>query len=177
MPFFSFRKRTRKQSAKSSSKKQRGRTNARYVKGVWTMEAYWKPIQDRLETLARTGEFKCVMCKTPLPSTFRYKTVMSRFGASSATASTDDTTLIVRKFNLPSALRFKLGTSRQSQATVQIQPTVFYFHCPYCAYIHQFKSSVLDSQRRSSRSRSSGRRSSRTNSHASMNSRPSSSQG
>ena len=174
MPFFSFHKRTRKQthkSAKSSSKKRRGRTKARYVKGVWTMEAYWKPIQDRLETLARKGEFKCVMCKTPLPSTFRYKTVMSRFGASSAMATTDDTTLIVRKFNLPSALRFKLGTSQQ------IQPTVFYFHCPYCAYVHQFKSSVLDAQRRSSRSRSSGRRSSRTNSRASTNNRSSSSQG
>lgn len=171
MPFFTFRKRTRKQSAKPSSKKRRGRTRAKYVKGAWTMEAYWKPIQDRLETLARKGEFKCVMCKTPLPSTFRYKTVMSRFGASSAMASTDDTTLVVRKFNLPSALRFKFGKSQE------LQPTVFYFHCPYCAYIHQFKSSVLDSQRRSSRSRSSGRRSSRTNSHASMNSRASRSQG
>lgn len=126
----------------------------KFFKGAWSMEDYWFTIQKKLKSLG--DDFKCVMCKATLPRNFEYKTVMSWLGASSTVAPTDDTKLIVRKFNLPSALRATIDTSRNSGGT--IQPTIFYFHCPYCAYVHQFKSSVLEttdvhnrSSRRSSR--------------------------
>ena len=171
MPLDSFCKRTRKYPHKSHMhasrkstrrKKMRGRGLRKFLKGMWSMEEYWRPIQNKLQTLAKKGEFKCVMCKATLPSNFKYKTVMSWFGVSSALAETDENKLIVRKYNLPSAVRMNVNTSRQYGGT--IQPTIFYFHCPHCAYLHQFKSSVLEprnssrSKRRSRSSRSSNRR-------------------
>ena len=73
------------------------------------MKEYWKTIENRLKELG--DDFKCVMCKEKLPSNFEYKTVMSWFGASSFRAKTDDTKLVVRKFNLPSALRSEVNAS------------------------------------------------------------------
>ena len=148
----------RQRNRKPARTKRRGSGDVtKFFKGAWSMEDYWKPIEKQLKALG--NEFKCVMCKKQLPSTFEYKTVMSWLGASSTVAPTDDTKLIVRKFNLPSALRATIDTSRNSGGT--IQPTIFYFHCPYCAYVHQFKSSVLettDVHNRSSRRSSITRR-------------------
>ena len=147
----------RQRNSKPTRTKRRGSDMKKILKGMlWSMEDYWKPIENKLKALG--DKFKCVMCKATLPQTFEYKTVMSWLGTSSTVAPTSGTKLIVRKFNLSSALRSPdVRTSRNTFGT--IQPTIFYFHCPYCAYVHQFKSSVLetaDVHRRSS-SRSSSR--------------------
>jgi hypothetical protein len=105
-------------------------------RGAYSMDTYWKPIWAQLQTLRDSGEFRCAMCKSKLPKECTYKTVMSWFGASSLRAKTDVNKLIIRKYNLPSAKRNNIFDNGS------IQPTIFYFHCPYCGFLHQFKSSV-----------------------------------
>ena len=158
----------RQRNRKPTRTKRRGSGSVTsFFKGAWSMEDYWKKIENKLKSLG--DDFKCVMCKARLPRNFEYKTVMSWLGASSTIASTDDTKLIVRKFNLPSALRFPF---RRNAGGTTIQPTIFYFHCPHCAYVHQFKSSVLETtdvhsrSRSRSRSRSSSRSRSRSHSRS-----------
>lgn len=166
-----FSKHTRKYLRNSHCQKRQNSTRSKtrgsgkitkFMKGAWSMKEYWKTIENRLKELG--DDFKCVMCKEKLPSTFEYKTVMSWFGVSSFRAKTDDTKLVVRKFNLPSALRSEVNASVDVSGHDfggSIQPTIFYFHCPYCAYIHIYKSSVKLFKPPTSRSRSSTRNSTR----------------
>ena len=108
------------------------------IKSSLSMEAYWEDIESKLKGI---NNLTCVMCKTELPKTFRYQTVMSI----SSTQETTDKELIVRKYNLPSALRnFRnvMGSDSNAGGTL-FQPTIFYFHCPNCGFMHQFKSSVV----------------------------------
>lgn len=109
------------------------------LNGVFSMVNYWKDIENKLRQLKH---FRCVFCRRDLNiNNFKYKSVMNP----SRTEETTPDKIIVRKYNLASAIRdtpsFTGGGTKQSGG-VLFQPTIFYFHCPYCAFLHQFKSSV-----------------------------------
>lgn len=98
------------------------------------MSKYWKPIWDNL-TKDQTKPIHCVMCKSELPLETQYQNyVQSTFNFK----FTNTEKLAVRSYKIPSAMRFV----RHAFDNPTIQPTCFYFHCPYCSYIHNFKSSV-----------------------------------
>ena len=144
------------------------------LNGVFSMVNYWKDIENKLRQLKH---FRCVFCRRDLNiNNFKYKSVMNP----SRTEETTPDNIIVRKYNLPSAIRdipnmdtssFTGGGTKQSGG-VLFQPTIFYFHCPYCAFLHQFKSSVKlhgnahQHDRKSSRSSHSARSSRSSNSHS-----------
>lgn len=112
-----------------------------FIRSGITMEAYWKDVERKLHEIQN---LTCVMCKTSLPKEFSYQTVMNL----SSTKRTTNKKLIVRKYNLPSALRNFNNTidisSISNAGGTMFQPTIFYFHCPNCGFMHQFKSSVVE---------------------------------
>ena len=152
------KRRRRKQTRHSVKRRGRGllkslglsRKGRRYfsksnpLNGVFSMVSYWKDIENQLRQLKH---FRCVFCRRDLNiNHFKYKSVMHP----SRTEETTPENIIVRKYNLASAIRdmpnidttsFTGGGAKQSGG-VLFQPTIFYFHCPYCAFLHQFKSSV-----------------------------------
>lgn len=106
------------------------------------MESNW----DNIWNLLVNGRNNCcVMCKTELPSKAVYR---MNINPHSTFAKTNTERLIVRKYNLPSGLRHMvtrgIGMTANAFTTgvETYQPSIFYFHCPYCSYLHQFKSSV-----------------------------------
>ena len=144
---------TRKTRKRNNKLVNRHKHTGGLFRGIISMEHYWKPIWAQLQALRDSGEFRCAMCKSQLPTEYTYKSVMPWFGLSSLRAKTNVDKLIIRKYNLPSALRDGSGVSDGIKITGamvdvakssggSIQPTIFYFHCPYCGFLHQFKSSV-----------------------------------
>ena len=85
------------------------------------------------------------MCGEQLPAKAVYK---MNINPHSTFATTNTERLIVRKYNLPSGLRHMVtkGIAMYANAFTTgvetYQPSIFYFHCPHCSYLHQFKSSV-----------------------------------
>lgn len=119
--------------------------------GMYSMQSFWETIQKHIEK--RKLPLKCVFCHSSLnpfgkklTDLFEYRTVINP----AVTKETKSEQIMVRKYNLPSALRSTnpmmhhvaaIGGSKRSGGTL-FQPTIFYFHCPYCGFLHQFKSSV-----------------------------------
>ena len=76
------------------------------------------------------------MCKSKLPLETSYQNFLQ---SSVNLRHTNPGILAVRSYKLPSAMRIM---KKALDNPVSVQPTCFYFHCPYCSYLHNFKSSV-----------------------------------
>ena len=140
-----------KTSKKDVGGSRRWFTTKNPLNGVLSMQSFWETIQEHIEK--RKLPLKCVFCHSSLnPSgkelsdLFEYRTVINP----AETKVTKSEKIMVRKYNLPSALRSTnpmmhhvaaIGGGKRSGGTL-FQPTIFYFHCPYCGFLHQFKSSV-----------------------------------
>lgn len=130
----------------SRTRKRKHKHGAGLFKGAYSMKPLWEPIWAQLTKLQNKKKFKCVMCHTDLPRECKYISVMNKISYKSLISKTNNNTLIIRKYNLPSALRdgtgFNVINNIVKSTVGTFQPTIFYFHCPYCGFLHQFKSSV-----------------------------------
>jgi hypothetical protein len=99
------------------------------------MQEHWKKILNKLTS--SNGHVKCHQCKHEIDKeAFTYKNSINpanMFGNTSSGDSVD-----VYNYKLPSAHRL------HSMKFTYIQPTIFYFACPKCAFLHQYKSSLKD---------------------------------
>ena len=156
MPHNQLTKRKRKQTNHSVKRGGRFQLQRRWitknplvsaVSGA-NMILYWNDIIQNLRTLNYPKSFfSCVCCGAKLQfNAFKYNTVIDLSG----TEATTSKKIIVRKYNLPSAMRNSympsipavVGGNKKRSGGTLFQPTIFYFHCPQCSFLHQFKSSV-----------------------------------
>lgn len=83
----------------------------------------------------------CLLCKSPLPSEMEYisRSLIGRVGSGLTTKKTDKDTLIMRSYPLSTGNRFWTSPT----LFLNVQPTIYYFHCHHCAYFYQFKGAII----------------------------------
>ena len=84
---------------------------------------------------------RCFLCKNELPSDMEYisRSAVGRLGAGMTTKATTKQKIIMRSYPLSTGNRY--WTS--STMFLNVQPTIYYFHCPHCAYFYQFKGDII----------------------------------
>lgn len=122
-------KRNRKQTKKHSMKRRGAKW---YIANLVTMSPQWKVIHDQLKKIHTEGKIECACCKNFIRlDSLEYISVLNP----KQFAARKPNKIIVHSYKLSSALR-----SREMWANYNFQPTIFYFHCPTCSFLYQFRS-------------------------------------
>ena len=81
-----------------------------------------------------------MVCSNQLPTTMVYnsRSLAGRLGTQTIVSQkTDQDTAIMRSYPLSTGNRIWTLPGFPS-----VQPTIFYFHCPHCTYLYQFKGAI-----------------------------------
>ena len=92
------------------------------------------------ENLQKIPLRKCIVCSNQLPTTMVYnsRSLAGRLGTQTiGSQKTDQHTAIMRSYPLSTGNRIWTLPGFPN-----VQPTIFYFHCPHCAYLYQFKGAI-----------------------------------
>ena len=123
-------KRNRKQTKKHSMKRRGAKW---YIANLVTMSPQWTNIHNQLKATHTAGHITCACCNNIIGlDSLEYISVLNP----KQFAARKPNKIIVHSYKLSSALR-----TREMWTNYNVlQPTIFYFHCPTCSFLYQFRS-------------------------------------